>query len=434
MRRSALNRLLFTLLVAIVVWLAALFDVSVSLFVVIACTACTLVCARLYRLDYLHPSVVYVFPWLMILVFSIIPISMHARPIEQITYEVLLGNLFAWLLGCVGAGPGPLRGPPGRVRAEGADSRSDLRSNFDSTMTAAFVFLYAFAALNVLLAGYVPLLSLVTSGDSRYADFGVPSLYGAFLAYANALGCVAFYLYLRSDRRKYLLFFLSILAMHLAFVTRQNLITLLIEAFVLRSFMVKRFSRLTMIWSITLFLVAFSAIGTLRSGDIKEVIGVQPQFKWVPTSLIWVYAYSYFNALNIDNTIAISGAPYFDGYMWQTLLPTILRPDADHGPYLEISSMNVSSYVFPVYIDIGKGVVPWTFLLGLVTTIVYKRAITLGRFIDVATYACLFFCALLSFFVDFWLYLPVIFQVFFFWMFHLTLFKPAAAEVHAAPA
>jgi oligosaccharide repeat unit polymerase len=222
--------------------------------------------------------------------------------------------------------------------------------------------------------------------------------------------------------------------MHLAFVTRQNLMTLLIEAFVIRSFMVKRFARLTMIWSVTLFLLAFSAIGTLRSGDIRDVIGVQPQFTWVPTSLIWVYAYSYFNALNIDNTIAVSGAPFFDGYMWQTLLPPILRPEGDHGPYLEISSMNVSSYVFPVYIDIGKGVIPWTFLLGLVTTTVYRRARLLGRFIDVATYACLYFCALLSFFVDFWLYLPVIFQVFFFWAFHLTLFKPAAAEIHAATA
>jgi hypothetical protein len=151
---------------------------------------------------------------------------------------------------------------------------------------------------------------------------------------------------------------------------------------------------------------------------------VQPQFVWIPTSLIWVYAYSYFNALNIDNMIATSGAPFFDGYMWQSLLPTVFRPDFDHGTYLEIANMTVSSYILPVYIDIGKGVALWTIAISYITTFAYQRAIQRSRFVDLATYGCLFFCALFSFFSNCWLYLPIIFQLVFFWIFHVLLFIP----------
>jgi hypothetical protein len=41
-------------------------------------------------------------------------------------------------------------------------------------------------------------------------------------------------------------------------------------------------------------------------------------------------------------------------------------------------------------------------------------------------------CALLSFFSNFWLYLPVIFQLFFFWIFHIVLFAPAAGRARWA--
>jgi oligosaccharide repeat unit polymerase len=395
-----------------------------AIFVVISCSVCIFLCVHLYKFDYLHPAVAYLFPWLLILIFSIIPISSHARPINDATYALFLANIFAWMFGCVASPSGSAASRTLSTFRTQLESLAEFRDTFAPTVAVGFIILYAFAVVNVLLAGYVPLLSLISTGDSRYWEFGIPSVYGAFLAYANALGCVAFYIHLRTGRRVYLILFLSVLAMHFAFVTRQNMATLLMEAFVIRSITVKQFSRFTMLWSVALALITFSALGSIRSGDIKAIIEVQPQFDWIPTSLIWVYAYSYFNALNIDNMLASSGAPFFDGYMWQTLLPTIFRPDVDHGTFLEISSMNVSSYIFPVYIDIGKGVVLWTLMLGFLTAYTYRRAITLRRFIDISTYSCLVFCAFLSFFTDFWLYLPVIFQLFFFWVFHYLLFRP----------
>jgi oligosaccharide repeat unit polymerase len=423
MNRSSLYRLVVTGICAIVVLLSYLLVQQISTLIFIACVVFLFLSVNLYRLDYLHPAVAYILPWLMILIFSVIPISGHARPMEPITYAVLLATMFAWMLGCISAPPAATISVIGIHETEGPQI-DEFRVGFRTTLTMAFIFLYAFAALNVALAGFVPLISLITTGVSRYEEFGVPTVYGAFLAFSNALGCVAFYVYTRTNRRIYLALFLSVLVMHLALVTRQNMLTLLIEAFVIRCMAVKRFSNVALLASIAVALVCFSLLGTLRSGDIKELIAVQPEYDWIPTSLIWLYSYSYFNVLNIDNMITASGAPFFDGYMWQTILPSIMRPNIDHGTYLEIESMTVSSYILPVYIDIGNWVVLWTAAVSLFTAASYRRAVSRRRFVDMANYGCLFFCALMSFFTDFWLYLPVISQLVFFPILSSMMFKP----------
>jgi oligosaccharide repeat unit polymerase len=426
MQRNTLKRLLVTALGAIAVINASVYFQDTTALVVLACFVYVAICARLYKFDYLHPSVAYLVPWMMILSFSVVPLSKYSRPMNVATYELLLATIFAWLFGCVSANPEDLT----RLATVQSDHRdlTDLRPNFKIVVIAAFMGLYMFAALNIAVAGYVPLLSLLTTGDSRYLDFGIPSVYGAFLAYANAVGCVAFYVYLRTKRTSYLLWFLSVLVMHVTLVTRQNIITLLVEIFVIRCLTLKRLSRFTMVLSLSAALGAFSLLGTLRSGDVKEIFGIQQDYMWVPTSFIWLYAYSYFNALNIDNTITQSGAPFFDGFMWQTLLPSLLRPQSNHETYLEVTSAAASSYIYPVYIDIGKGVVAWTGVLGFATAAAYRRALRRRRFLDVATYGCLFSCALLSFFTDFWLYLPVSFQLIFFWVFQRLLFLPHPAR------
>ncbi len=402
-----------------------------SQLLVLGCVAALFVVVFAYKLDYLHPAVTYLVPWLTILFFSTVPISKYSHDLELSTARVLMVAILAWLLSTTAASPVPLFVPKVADDAGYMRERPQLEvvSGFGTGVLMGFMILYAFAAVNVAAAGYVPLISLIATGDSGYDTFGLPSVYGAFLAYANALGCLAFYAYLCGRRRIYLLLFLSVLALHIAFVTRQNMITLLAEAFVIRCLTISRMSKKAIVVVVGLGLLGFSAFGQLRGADITQTIGVTQDYMWVPLSLIWLYAYSYFNVLNLNNMVVVSGAPFFDGTMWQSLLPTVLRPDVDHGSFLEIESMTVSSYIYPVFMDIGAiGVVIYTALFGFITTAVYRRALQRRRFVDSATYACLFCCSLLSFFSNFWLYLPVIFQLFFFWLFHFFLFRPAAAR------
>jgi oligosaccharide repeat unit polymerase len=375
-----------------------------------------------YKFDYLNPAVAFLVPWLAVLFFSTLPISEYSRSLDAYTCGLLLLAMLSWLLATVSAPAiGSSEAAPAAALTRGDEGQH--RRTFRLVLLA-FLFLYAFAAFNVAYAGYVPMIALLTTGDSGYAAFGIPSVYGAFLAYSNALACVALYIYLRHGQRKFLILFLSVLCMHLLLVSRQNLITLLIEAFVLRCLISGRVSRTTIVVSISLVLTAFAALGQLRSGDIGEVMRVNPSLSWIPTSFLWLYGYSYFNVLNLENMIVQSGAPFYDGSMWDNLLPSVLRPNVDHGVYLELEALNVSSYVYPVYLDVGAiGVLASTAFWGLVTAHVYRRALSTGLFVYVASYACLFGCALLSFFVNFWFYLPVVFQIVFFWVFHMLLFR-----------
>ena len=375
-----------------------------------------------YRLDYLHPTVPYLVPWLTVLIFSTIRISKYSRPLELSTASFLLATILTWLLATSpsrvawSAAPGEAGGK------EASGERISLRAI--RGLIVGFGILYVFALVNVAYAGYVPLLSLVTTGDSGYLTFGIPSVYGAFLAYANAMGCLAFYVYLRTRLPLCLLLVASVLVIHVLFVTRQNIVTLMVEIFVIKSLVGVRFSRKAILASVATGLIAFSALGTLRSGDIKQIIGVTPDYSWLPSSIVWVYAYSYFNVINLENMKELSGAPFYDGSMWDSVFPTVLRPDTNHGSYTELAAAGVNSYIYPIYLDVGAlGVLLATAVFGLLTLYVYRRATRSRRFVDVATYGCLYSCALLSFFVDFWLYLPVIFQVVFFRFFHTALLK-----------
>jgi oligosaccharide repeat unit polymerase len=403
-----------------VVW----FDSGESL-TLLGCAA-GLVILSVYKFDYLHPAVVFLAPWLTILFFSTIPISEYARDLDVSTCRFLLITVFVWLLATIAAPVMPSRpadsGAPPRVRGGSDNSRTSLKNG----VTVGFVVLYLFAALNVAFAGYIPIVSLLTTGDSRYFEFGVPSIYGAFLAYANAVACLAAYAYLRERQRTYLWLFLSVLCIHVLFMTRLSAVVLLAEGFVIRSLAVRRVSRLSIVAFMSLGLIGFAALGELRSGDIGATIRVAPSFTWMPNSLLWLYAYSYFNVLNLDNMLTFSAAPYYDGSLWQNLLPSVLRPNIDHGAFVEIEALNVSSYIFPTYMDAGAvGVIVWTAFWGLATSYVYRRALRAERFVDIATYACLFCCALLSFFANEWVTLPVIFQIIFFRIFHFVLFRGA---------
>jgi oligosaccharide repeat unit polymerase len=398
--------------------------------IALACTSSLFLLIAALRFDYLHPTVAFLVPWTVILSFSVVPISKYSHPLQTQIILFILAAVAVWMVVTVGA----------EINF-GANHERDalIRGNNSETpiprirlaVSGAFLILYLLALFNVAHAGYLPLLSLLTTGNSGYMKFGIPSFYGAYLALANALACLALYLYFRLRDRLYSILFLSVLLLHVLFMTRQNVVTLLVQAVVIRSFVYKRFSKITLLISFLAFLSLFSLLGTLRSGNIVHIIGVRERYAWIPTAFIWLYAYSYFNVLNLSNMITQSGAPFYDGSMWRHLLPSVLRPQYVHASYLQLASMNVTSYMYPIYFDVGSaGVKLWTLIWAIVTAYFYRRAVKRGRFDDIAIYACLFFCALLSFFVDFWFYLPVIFQVVFFAIFQRILFRSPRGQLN----
>ena len=374
----------------------------------------------IYQLDYLHPTVAFVLPWLGIIGFSMIPISRNARQLAPETYGLVLGVILVWMVFTVGA---PIRRFTAADERLAAVQSSPLIRNLP-LLTVGFGLLYLLALLNIAVSGYIPILELALTGDSLYAEFGIPSVYGFFFAYANALGCLAFYVYLRKKERKALLYFLSVILIHLLFVTRQHLLTLLIEAFIIRCFTTHSISRLRLLLFAAIGLIALNFLGELRSGDIRETIHIADEYQWIPGAAAWLYAYSYFNVLNLENTMAKSDAPYFDGTSLQTILPSVLRPEFSHSAVFEIPALNILSYIYPIYLDIGIfGVMGFTAFIAWVTARSYRRGLSQHRFGSISAYSMFYYSAIMSFFTAFWLYLPVVFQLVFFWIFEQVFFS-----------
>ena len=137
----------------------------------------------IYRLSYMNAVVAYVLPWLMIVCFSAIPISEYSRPLSAYIYALIFTCILTWFVSSTSA---PVsNGPAAKMDLDKAPGASS------GAFWGLFVVLCVMLAFEAAWAGFVPLLSLLASGDSNYMDFGIRGLHGAVIAYANAFACLA---------------------------------------------------------------------------------------------------------------------------------------------------------------------------------------------------------------------------------------------------
>lgn len=365
------------------------------------------------RFDYLDPVVGYLCPWLLILFFSVTRLSRFAIPIHRSTYSLVLLSIVCALV--AGGLPRPTKIPKVRKWLPPRKMRLSARTFF-RTIDLFFV---AFTLFNILQAGYIPLIRGITTGNTGYLDFGIHGVYGFYLAMGNALALIYFIVYLRTGSRRYLYRYLGILAVFLLFVTRQNVISTVVESLIAYSFVRGRVPLKKIAIGLVVSGVLFSIVGNFRSGSIREIAGIDED--WVPSPLVWLYSYSYFNIANVDNLVTRSNAPYYDGSAFSQLIPSFLRPESsslDPSRYLLLINFNAPSYMFPVYSDIGEaGVLVLTLIAIYSASKRYARIYRPSSISQVGTYCVLYFCASFSFFYNFWFFLPVIFQLVFFYLF-----------------
>jgi oligosaccharide repeat unit polymerase len=157
----------------------------------------------------------------------------------------------------------------------------------------------------------------------------------------------------------------------------------------------------------------FSVAGNLRSGDIREIAGIKDEYQDLPDGAIWIYGYSYFNVLNLDNVVTNPRLPVYDGSAVLSLLPSFLRPEISHiDEEIELEQFTAYSYVAPIYADVGLwGTVLFTCAIIWWTVRSYQQALRDRSFYSISKYSVLLFCALFSFFVNFWFYLPIISEI-----------------------
>lgn len=365
--------------------------------------------AAVKKLDYTDTYVVFALPWMMIVLFSLISISDYAKEIDRRTYLLIFAALFTGLLAC------------GYRSKRTSKALNWVTPRRRSTVKAKYwiagldIALLSLTVLNIVIAGYIPLVSGLTTGQTGYLDFGVHGLYGFYLAFANALAVFYVLLYFRTKRKAFLLRYCMIIVIFILLVTRQNLLSLGVETVVVYSIVRGKISWRSILFLMLIAGAAFSLMGMFRSGSIKEIAQIKQQYMWIPDPLIWIYCYSYFNVANVDNLLHFSNAPYWNGSLFANLIPSFLRPNYNMQDYLQSANFNVSSYIYPVYEDIGVvGVIANTFIALWITERWYRKSFSATSLFSIGTFAVLYFCAAFSFFVNFWFYLPVIFQIVFF--------------------
>lgn len=366
------------------------------------------------RLKTYHYLFAWFCPWAAVICFSFLRLSYLTKELGGSTYLVIFVFMLVFVAGHY-FGLSITRTSRIRLVRHAKMRRKKIDLIF-------FIYL-ALSIVNIVLAGYVPLISLVLTGNSRYLEFGVSGIYGFYNAFANAAGILFFFGYLTLRKRKYLFYYLIVMVFFVVFITRHNVLSLLIETFIIYS-IYKRPLRLAKVAAFTvLVLLAFSFAGETRSGDIKGIAEIRTEYSWIPAMVIWPYSYLYLNIVNLDNLINQTAAPYFDGSSFARLVPRVFRPTYEHEYYLEKANFTVSSALGELYADMGVySVVAFAFVFACLTYGFYRKAFSTKRFFYSASYSVLFFCAFGSFFVNFWFFLPIIFQIPLFYLFDKYVF------------
>jgi len=308
-------------------------------------------------------------PWLLILLFSKFEISYLWKELETYTYIIIFSFIIFYYFGYKFVQIFYRDKPKYQVTNIGV---KNLR--FD-VIVSLYLF---FTILNIAIAGYIPLVSLILTGNSGYMDFGISGLYGFYNAFANALGILCYFLFLKTKKYKYLAITIFVLLVFIFFMTRQNFISLLVEMFIIYSFIRKEINYIRVFVFLGLLLLLFDISGNARTGDIHAIAEIKDQYYWLPSIVIWVYAYFYTNVVNLNNSVNFTDAPYYDGSSFAELLPNVVKDllgiTFKHDSFLEKVNFTVSSAINEFYQDNGLiEVVIMAFFFSFLASVYLKK-------------------------------------------------------------
>lgn len=277
-------------------------------------------------------------------------------------------------------------------------------------------------AIEVLYSKGIPIMWLIMRNGKTYFEFGIPSIHGLLNALGLSLGLTSFFYYLKTKKTNYLVITVCFILWYVCIITRQVIIVLLIELFIVYynySANKLKFLRNLIVYGVCLIFF-FGVLGDLRTGKDNFLAVALPTDKWpiwLPSGFLWVYIYlaTPINNLiyNISNSI-VTNYNFFFPNTFSLLLPSVIRnllysgQDTVSGDLIS-QAFNVSSAYMSSYMDAGiYGIGIFAFFIGMFSNIVWWINGQKRLFYR----AIIAQCILLSIFYNHFFYLPVIFQLF----------------------
>lgn len=299
--------------------------------------------------------------------------------------------------------------------------------NIKNNLKKIFKIWIIFTIIEIIYFKGLPLLSLLgIGGIGTYTEWGIPSLHGFLNAIIITLSNYFFYYYISKKNKKYFYWYLLCLLWPIILVTRQMLLTMVVQAtfiYILCN-KIKIKSVLKVFFSGFVIVILFGLVGDLRSGDADSFIQlVQPSSdypNWLPSGFLWVYIYMVSPLNNVNfNIIKYPDFNFNLSPLISSFFPSIIRekifpPTNQFNFQLVNDNLNVST-MFPTYLDsFGYfGSLFFYFFLGLIISFFYlkfkseKPNIRWLFFIVIILHNFMF-----SVFVDFFFNLVFLFQFF----------------------
>jgi oligosaccharide repeat unit polymerase len=282
----------------------------------------------------------------------------------------------------------------------------------------------------IIASGGLPILWILTGNPKTYFDFGIPSIHGLLNSMLLAIAITRLAMALQFGRKKDFIIPIWALLWATCLITRQVIIVLLLEIGIVYCFQrtLKAKRLISGVFGTGALIYIFGLLGDLRSGASNFLQLAQPTANfpaWLPSGFLWIYIYLTTPVNNLLYTIQTSH-PAYDPRFTNTLsalLPTVLRKlvfssaslDAANGE-LVTNAFNVSTAYAGPFQDFGwLGMLSFTVVIAGLAGLFWRKYTLRDRL----SYAVLCQCLILSVFYNHFVYLPVISQIawlyLFFW-------------------
>ena len=169
---------------------------------------------------------------------------------------------------------------------------------------------------------------------------------------------------------------------------------------------------------LAIFLIMFTIIGSFRSkGVMKACFMPKEQYENLPEGVMWLYSYIEFSFSNFNNLVSMTngginhGASILNEIM-PTVISNIINIKPTYTPYFLVSSaFTVSTYLPLIYLDFGIiGIIIFNAIIGILGTYLYQKIYNTKDIKWILMYAVFLHNIILLFFVNMFLYLPIIVQ------------------------
>ncbi len=369
---------------------------------------------------YLHPAYAFCGIWALILALYSAHLSyLLMYPTSTlIETEVPILGVFLLALAVTPLFPTRVKLP----KAWSIDPSERTVERLDRRLKLLFRFWICASIVEIFFSRGIPIVWLFTGSSKTYMDFGLPTIHGFLNSLLLSIAITRLAMAIRFGRRSDYLYPLWTFIWAILVITRQMMIALLLEAAIVYcSFRVIRLKRMfTGIMSAGLFVWLFGVLGDLRSGASAFLVLAQPTESypvWLPSGLLWFYVYLTTPVNNLLYTFQVSRPAYDPTFAitLSQLFPTVLRTmifrrddlNAVNGT-LVTAAFNVSTAFAGPYQDYGMlGILLFTAIIGLGVGLYWRKR----SFRDKLCYAVLCQCLMLTVFFNLFVYLPVITQI-----------------------